>query len=289
MEKDAATQILDIPWASSMKRHTTSNEAASRYFCTVSNLRRGLRAAWLSELAIRKMQKAYNNLVTDHERSMCPAWEVYAQDRKKWKALLPMWEALWLPPDKEPKPTLRYLHDRQLVLLQRPKCLEQMYLRPTRDVLEQPYAGGVLSISELKKESKHAIWLLKDPCTHSCKAVESHKTLCVQVRPPREGALAASLGLLTLGAKLVRLLEHFSRPYVRLAAPLSILKREIFQELAPLHLLPDLSQALLALSCLPQDSLCLQPRKVSEIVQGAVGKISASPDAHKIPCGNSQL
>ena len=82
--------------------------------CTVSNLHRGLRASWITDLPIRKLQKVYSHLVSEPERSVCPAWEVYAQDRKKWQALLPAWLAHWLPPDKEPRPSLEYLHDRQL-------------------------------------------------------------------------------------------------------------------------------------------------------------------------------
>ena len=73
------------------------------------------------------------------------------------------------------------------VLLRRPKCLEQMYLRPARDVLEQPYSSGLLCIEELRKEPKSTIWLLNDPCQAGLllAGAESHKTLFAGTTYPR--------------------------------------------------------------------------------------------------------
>ena len=58
---------------------------------------------------------------------------------------------------------------------------------------------------------------------------------------------------------------------------LSLLKREIFQEQTSLPLLPDLTQALQALSCLPHDGLCLQPRKIPGKVQEKLARFSYVP------------
>ena len=105
--------------------------------CTVTNLRRGLKASWVMDLHIRKLQKVYTRIAPEAVRIDYPAWETCARNRKQWAGLMSAWENLWLPPMKEPQPTLEYLCDRQLVLVQRRKCTEQMYLRPSRDILQE--------------------------------------------------------------------------------------------------------------------------------------------------------
>ena len=251
--------------------------------CTLTNLRRGLRPSWILDLSIRKLQKVYTGLVSEVVRRDCPAWEIYAQDRRRWHSLQKAWLEYWLPASREPQATPQYLLDRQLVLLRRPKVTEQMYLRPARDVLDEPYPCGVLDVSELRDRKKAAIWLLLNPATYDCRAVvhwggTAHgRPLCIQMCPPHPEVLAAAASLLTLGCKLVQLLRLFGYGVVGLVAPLAVLRRELFQETVPLHLLHDLSQLKQALAGLPTGCLYLQPQKLPNSVLLRVNHFSPVP------------
>ena len=251
--------------------------------CTLTNLRRGLRPSWILDLSIRKLQKVYTGLVSEVVRRDCPAWEIYAQDRRRWHSLQKAWLEYWLPASREPQATPQYLLDRQLVLLRRPKVTEQMYLRPARDVLDEPYPCGVQDVSELRDRKKAAIWLLLNPATYDCRAVvhwggTAHgRPLCIQMCPPHPEVLAAAASLLTLGCKLVQLLRLFGYGVVGLVAPLAVLRRELFQETVPLHLLHDLSQLKQALAGLPTGCLYLQPQKLPNSVLLRVNHFSPVP------------
>ena len=244
--------------------------------CTVTNLRRGLKASWVMDLHIRKLQKVYTRIAPEAVRIDYPAWETCARNRKQWAGLMSAWENLWLPPMKEPQPTLEYLCDRQLVLVQRRKCTEQMYLRPSRDILQEPYTRGLWWIRELYKPAPPFIWLHQDQGAGGCYAVlmlegrDTARSITVQVRPPQSGPLAMALASLTVGCKLAKLLRLLGRRGVRVAAPLAVLRREIFQEAVPLHLLPDLSEALRALEG-SAEVLHLQPKTTPPQVQVRLG------------------
>ncbi|CAE7741516.1 unnamed protein product [Symbiodinium sp. CCMP2592] len=227
-----------------------------------------LRASWVSDLAIRKMQKTYVQI------------EVYAQDRKKWGELLPCWIEHWLPAHREPQSTAAYLFDRQLVLLRGARGVEQMYLRPAKDILDEPYECSLLQIREAKHVGAPLVWLLPDPVTFTCQAVlflggrDAGKQVVVQVRPVGEDTMASAISLLTLGCKLVLLLTHLGRPGARLVAPLQVLRREFFQEAVPMPLLADLPHLLSAFSK-AAPSICLPPKPVPDDVKTKLGQFKA--------------
>ena len=170
--------------------------------CSSSNLRRGLKASWVSDLPVRKLQKICAVIAPDHVRAAAGLWEVCAQDRKVWQKLQKEWLQHWLPKSREPQPTVEYLLQRQLVLLKRKSAAEQMFLRPARDVL-----------TEAPKQPTSAIWLLQEG--DGCQLVlmlqgqDVRHAISVLVRPYDANPLGQALALLTTGAKLVSLLESF--------------------------------------------------------------------------------
>ena len=119
--------------------------------CSSTNLRRGLRPRWIADLSVRKLQKVFSRLECA-EQYVC--WEEAAQDRDIWIGLLDAWWEYWLPPDKEPVLSLDYLMQRQIVLVRGPKEAHGMYLRPPRDVLEEPYTSPLLDIREYTGEKE---------------------------------------------------------------------------------------------------------------------------------------
>ena len=249
--------------------------------CSSSNLRRGLKASWVSDLPIRKLQKICAVIAPDHVRAAAGLWEVCAQDRKVWQKLQKEWLQHWLPKSREPQPTVEYLLQRQLVLLKRKSAAEQMFLRPARDVLEAPYRTGAMIIAEAPKQPTSAIWLLQEG--DGCQLVlmlqgqDVRHAISVQVRPYDASPLGQALALLTTGAKLVSLLESFGRPNVRLIAPAAVYRRDIFQETVALGHLADLAELKRVLDLLPTGTMMLRPQKLSDRVSRHLARFMPVP------------
>ena len=73
--------------------------------CSSANFTRGLRAAWIADLPIRKLQRVYVKMLEGEpaHQDRASLWEVQAQDRKAWGGMLNAWLRYWIPPTKEPK------------------------------------------------------------------------------------------------------------------------------------------------------------------------------------------
>ena len=210
--------------------------------CSSGNLRRGLRASWLTDLTVRKLQRVFVKLPGIGE---CRNWEEAAQDRHLWEQLLPQWLSYWIPVFQEPIADLDYLCQRQLVVLRTKRVVECVYLRPSRDVLDEPYVGALWEINEVPRSATNIIWLRSD--TQGCYAVlqlprcTTKSALGVQVRPSDNSPMSVSLALLTLGTKLGILLQTYGYHDVHVVAPPSQYQRGIFQENVPLAYLAELT------------------------------------------------
>ena len=104
----------------------------------------GVRAGWLVDLLIRRVQRIYASWPWARE---LPYWEQLAQDRIQWKDHCSKWVSHWLQgPVEESPATLEYLLDRQLLILRTSEGLWDCILRPSKDFTEQPYLGAVHTV-----------------------------------------------------------------------------------------------------------------------------------------------
>ncbi|OLP94994.1 Ribosomal RNA small subunit methyltransferase F [Symbiodinium microadriaticum] len=217
----------------------------SRVMEMQQGIMQGLRASWLTDLTVRKMQRVFLKLPGIGE---CRSWEEAAQDRQFWEQLLPQWLAYWIPPAQEPAVSLDYLCQRQLVILRTKRVVECMFLRPSRDVLDTPYTGALWEINEVPRSAKSLVWLRTDSL--GCYAVLQlprsalKPALGVQVRPSDSSPISVSLALLTLGIKLAILLGSYGYDDVHVVATLSQYQRGIFQENTALAHLAELTPVL---------------------------------------------
>ena len=234
--------------------------------CSSANLTRGLRASWITDLPIRKLQRVYTKLLeNDAMHQAAPGlWEVQAQDRKAWSGMLSAWLKYWIPPPKEPKADLDYLLHRQLVLLWQGKKLQQMYFRPAKDCLEQPYESACLSLREVGKRGE--MKLLLSDSEDSLRVLiwlpgrNPAKQIVVHVVPVESTQLGKSLALLTLGLKLVCLLRMFGKGETKIVAAPALYHRDLFQENVPLSLMSDLSSFKQALQQAGEGCLCVRKK-----------------------------
>ncbi|CAE7254989.1 unnamed protein product, partial [Symbiodinium microadriaticum] len=246
--------------------------------CSSTNLRRGLRPRWIADLSVRKLQKVFSRL--EHaEQYVC--WEEAAQDRDTWIGLLDSWWRYWLPASKEPVLSLDYLLQRQIVLVRGPKEAHSMFLRPPRDVLEEPYASPLLDIREYTGKRKGVIWMLLYP--HSCCAVlqpygvSLADPCCVHVHVGDADPLPAAVSCLLLGLKTVFLLRSFGYECEALVAPIAKYHRGIFQENLPLSLLSDYSSLRTLLDREDCPALCFSPKKLKGAQSDLLSRFSVDP------------
>ncbi|CAE7210338.1 rsmF, partial [Symbiodinium necroappetens] len=244
--------------------------------CSSGNLRRGLRASWLTDLTVRKLQRVFLKLPGI---GTCHSWEEAAQDRHLWEQLLPQWLAYWMPAAQEPTANLDYLCQRQLVILRTKRVVECMFLRPSRDVFDTPYAGALWEINEVPRSATNLVWLRTD--SSGCYAIlqlprsTTKPALGVQVRPSDTSPMSLSLALLALGTKLAILLQTYGYRDVHVVAPLSQYQRGIFQENVSLTHLAELT-ALLGLFDHPdRPMLCLPHTKVPSVSQSLLESFRA--------------
>ena len=244
--------------------------------CSSGNLRRGLRASWLTDLTVRKMQRVFLKLPGIGE---CRSWEEAAQDRQFWEQLLPQWLAYWIPPAQEPAVSLDYLCQRQLVILRTKRVVECMFLRPSRDVLDTPYTGALWEINEVPRSAKSLVWLRTDSLG-CCAVLQLPRSalkpaLGVQVRPSDASPISVSLALLTLGIKLAILLGSYGYDDVHVVASLSQYQRGIFQENTALAHLAELTTLLGLFDHPHRPVLCLPHAKVPSSSQTLLESFSA--------------
>ena len=234
--------------------------------CSSANLTRGLKASWIADLSIRKLQRVYAKMLENEamHQDVAGLWEVQAQNRKAWGSMLSAWLRYWIPPAKEPKTDLDYLFNRQLVLLWQGKKLQQMYLRPARDCLEQPYESPCLSLREVGKRGEAKLLLLDSE--DSLRVLvwlpgrNPDKQIIVHVTPAESTQLGKSLALMTLSLKLVCLLKLFGKGEAKIVAAPALYHRDLFQENVPLSLMSDLSTFKHALQQAGQGCLCVRKK-----------------------------
>ena len=248
--------------------------------CSSSNFSRGLKPSWIVDVGFRRLQRVYSQLRTDRADDTLPEmWEILARDRAAWQDMLRDWLRYWLPSEQEPRATSEYLLDRQLVLLWQGKKVLEMFLRPSRDVLEEPYSSGCMHVREMRNMRRPLVLLVPSVtgCQAALKLTGAHAKhrLVVQVKPSDDSQLARSLCLLTLGAKLVSLLQSFGVMGGAVVASPCLLAREIFQETVPLSLLHDLGACKGALHGLGDQSLFLYPARGGESLQEYLDQFKA--------------
>ena len=250
--------------------------------CSSANLRRGLRPIWIADLSIRKLQKVFSRL--EHVEQYV-YWVEAAQDRAAWVGLLDSWWRYWLPPSKEPVMSLDYLMQRQIVLVRGPKEAYSMYLRPPRDVLEEPYAAPLLDIREYAGKKNGMVWILLYP--HSCCAVlQPHggslaDPCCVHARMQDTDPLSAAVLCLLLGLKMVYLLRSFGYTREALVAPMVTYHRGVFQENVPMSLLSDYGSLRALLDRNDCPALCFSPRKLKGAQSSLLSRFSVVPMPQK--------
>ncbi|CAE7741433.1 unnamed protein product [Symbiodinium sp. CCMP2456] len=114
---------------------------------------RTLRPSWLSECPLHKFRLFYSRVRQDGEHEH---WEWQASNRAGWSNMLPRWLAAWnagLPtPD-----TSEFLQGRQLVVVKGGAAA----LRPRRDVLEEGYSRGLITIAPWRANNcvSSTIWV----------------------------------------------------------------------------------------------------------------------------------